>query len=91
MKASTAKSDGSMNLMSFCDNNKNSPIKPTASFLESIVAMQKSNGSWSSIEVLQFIGISQSKFDSLKQYFGLDDLLLTILVVGYLTKHHNKP
>jgi hypothetical protein len=39
----------------------------------------------------QFIGVNQSKFDNLKQQFGLDDLLLTILVVGYLTKYRNKP
>lgn len=67
-----------------------SPTKPT-SLLDKLISLQKSDGSWSSLEALPLINLSYYTFSSLQKQFGQDDLLLTVLAVAYLEKYYNLP
>lgn len=68
-----------------------SPFESKPTPLETLVSLQKSDGSWGSMDVLQLIKFPQDKFNHLRQQFGQDDLLLTVLVVAYITRNHNQP
>ena len=67
------------------------PSQQPSNPLDALVSLQRSDGSWSSTDVLRLINLPLSKFESLRQQFGSDELLLTVLVVAYITRHYNLP
>ncbi len=66
---------------------------PTKSLdpVKTLVSLQTTTGTWTSLEVLKLIGVSEADFNQLVKSFNSAALLLTILVVEYFERKVNQP
>lgn len=65
--------------------NANKSIVDT---IDELVLLQKTDGSWDSLDILDIVGKLKADFDAVKKQYVQDNLLLTLYVIGYI-EHYN--